>query len=73
MPMVNQPMTVIWSGRVQQPGGEGDEHGVDGFGEEQLRDALDVADDAASLGHDVRQRGEAVVEEHDLGDGAGGG
>jgi hypothetical protein len=44
---------------------EGEQHRVDGLGEEQRGDPLDVADDAATLGDDVRERGEPVVQQHD--------
>jgi hypothetical protein len=50
----------------------GKQHGVDGFGEEQARHALDVAEHPPALRHHVREGGEAVVQQHDLGGGPGG-
>ncbi len=49
------------------------QHRVHGLGEEQIRDALDVADHPASLADDIRQRRELVVQQHDLRDRPGGG
>ena len=54
----------------EQADDEGERHRVDRLREEQVSDAFDVADDAAALGDDVRQRRELVVEQDDLGDGA---
>ena len=59
--------------RVRPPGEphrDREEHRVHRLGDEQVRDALDVGDDAAAFGDDAGHRREAAVEQHDLGDGA---
>ena len=50
---------------------DGEQHRVDGLGDEQVRRALDVGDHAAALGDDARHRRELAVEQHQLRDGTG--
>ncbi len=84
MPIVNQAAIVTWRGRNGYGMGsksaiseitpadadeQRQEHGVHRLGEEQVGDALDVADHPPALADHVGQRGEAVVEQHDLGHG----
>ncbi len=76
-PMVRVDSSVRCRGRIRVrnlPAGHQDrqQDRVDGLGEEQGGDAGDVADDPAALGDHRRQRREAVVEQHDLRDRAGG-
>ena len=81
MPMVNHAAMVTWmgwngngSGSVPKsfdaspakPDQHRQQHRVHRLGEEQVRDAFDVADDAPALADDVRQRRELVVQQHDL-------
>ena len=54
-----------------QPDERGDDRGVEGLGEEDVGDALDVAQDPAALRDDMRHDRELVVEKHELGDRAG--
>ena len=56
----------------QDAGQHGEHGGPHGLGEEQAGDPFDVGDDPPSLGHDAGQRGEAVVEQHDVTDRLGG-
>ena len=71
MPIVTVEAIVNWRGssgkvavgnRDREPD-EGDEHRL---GHEELRDALDVAQDLAPLGHDPRHDGEVVAHEHEI-------
>ena len=83
MPMVNHAAIVTWIGwngnssgsvpkifdaKPGQPDEHRQQHRVHRLGEEQVGDPFDVADHPPALADDVRQRGELVVQQHDLGD-----
>ena len=77
MPIVSAVTSVRCRGRNgngswTMPIGHRHQRPVHRLGEEQLGDPLDVADHLAALGDHVGQHGEAVVEQHELGDRAGG-
>ena len=67
-----QALQALVGGQRHHRGRDGKQHGVDGLGEEQARHPLDVAEHPPALRHHVREGGEAVVQQHDLGGGTGG-
>ena len=76
MPIVGLEMIVRCRGKngnscAGEADGDGEDGGVDRLGHEQVRHPLDVGDHPPALA-DPRQRGEAVVEQHELGHAAAG-
>ena len=61
-----------WEREQEDPEGDGEEGRVGRLGEEEHRDALDVGDHLAPLGHDIRKVGEPAVEQDQPRHGLGG-
>ena len=73
MPIVTVEAIVNWRGRsgkvaVGIATASPEHRGEHRLGHEQLRDALDVAQDLAALGHHPGHDGEVVADEHEVGD-----
>ena len=73
MPIVSIAATVSWRGRngngeADQRGGEDQEAGVDGLGQVEAAEPVDVAGDPPALADRARQHRELVAEQDDVGD-----
>lgn len=57
----------------QKSGSKGEQHRIDGLGQEEVGNPLDVVDHPPAFVHNFGQNGEGAVKQHSLRDGTRGG